>query len=70
MIKYLTVNQVISFHDDLVDNFGGLPAIRDKNLLLSALQAPKASFDGQEMYPSIYEKAASLFVSYCKKSPI
>lgn len=58
MIKYLTINQVISFHDDLVDNFGGLPGIRAKNLLLSALQAPKASFDGQEMYPSIYEKAA------------
>jgi len=48
MIKYLTVNQVISLHDDLIDDFGGLPGIRDKSLLLSALQAPKASFDSKK----------------------
>lgn len=69
MIKYLTVNQVISFHDDLVNNFGGLHGIRDKNLLLSALQAPKASFDGKEMYPSIYEKAAVYMYHIAKNHP-
>lgn len=69
MIKYLTVNQVISFHDDLVNNFGGLLGIRDKNLLISALQAPKASFDGKEMYPSIYEKAAVYLYHIAKNHP-
>lgn len=36
----------------------GLPGIRDKNLLYSAVDAPKAAMFGQEMYPSVYEKAA------------
>ena len=69
MIKYLTVNQVISFHDDLLNIFGGLPGIRDNNLLISALQAPKASFDGKEMYPSIYEKAAVYLYHIAKNHP-
>jgi death-on-curing protein len=42
----------------LIKKIGGLLGIRDKNLLLSALDAPKASFGGKEMYPSIQEKAA------------
>ena len=69
MIKYLTVNQVISFHDDLLNIFGGLPGIRDNNLLFSALHAPKASFDGKEMYPSIYEKAAVYLYHIAKNHP-
>jgi len=69
MIKYLTANQVISFHDDLLDNFGGLPGIRDKKLLLSALHAPKASFNGQEMYPTICEKAAVYLYHIAKNHP-
>ncbi len=69
MIKYLTVNQVTSFHDDLVKKFGGLSGIRDKNLLLSALDAPKASFGGKEMYPSIHEKAAIYLYHIAKNHP-
>jgi len=57
--KYLTADQVIKFHDVLLKNFGGLPGIRDRNLLHSALEAPKASFSGKDMYPSNYEKAAA-----------
>lgn len=69
MIKYLTIHQVISFHDHLLEAFGGLPGIRDKNLLLSALQAPKASFDGREMYPSIFEKATVYLYHIAKNHP-
>ena len=60
MTKYLTVDQVIGFHDDLLRQFGGLKGIRDKGLLHSALETPKMSFDGPEMYPSIFDKAAVL----------
>ncbi|MBI5346920.1 MAG: type II toxin-antitoxin system death-on-curing family toxin [Chlamydiae bacterium] len=53
----------------LLKSFGGLPGIRDKNLLHSALEAPKASFDGKDMYPSIYEKAAVYLYHLAKNHP-
>ena len=37
MIKYLTAVQIIAIHDELLEDFGGLAEIRDKNLLFSAL---------------------------------
>ena len=69
MIKYLTADQVISFHDTLLENFGGLRGIRDKNLLYSALEAPKAAFGGQEMYPSIHKKAAAYLYHLARNHP-
>ena len=59
MIEYLTIEQVIELHDELLKRYGGLPGIRDKNLLWSAIDAPKAAMFGQEMYPSVYKKAAA-----------
>lgn len=59
MIEYLTIEQVIIIHDDLIKKDGGLPGIRDINLLWSAIDAPKMAFYGQEMYPTVYEKAAT-----------
>lgn len=59
MIEYLTIEQVIELHDEMLKRYGGLPGIRDKNLLWSAIDAPKAALFGQEMYPSINEKAAA-----------
>lgn len=58
MIEYLTIDQVIEIHDEMITRYGGLPGIRNRNLLLSAMEAPKASAFGEEMYPSAYEKAA------------
>ncbi len=69
MTQYLTADQVISFHDILLENFGGLPGVRDKNLLHSALDAPKASFGGKEMYPSIHEKAAAYLYHLARNHP-
>jgi death-on-curing protein len=59
MIEYLTIEQVIELHNEMLKRYGGLPGIRDKNLLWSAIDAPKAAMFGQEMYPSVYEKAAA-----------
>lgn len=59
MIEYLAIEQVIELHDEMIRRYGGLQGIRDKNLLWSAIDAPKAAMFGQEMYPSVYEKAAA-----------
>jgi death-on-curing protein len=58
MIKYLTLEQVLKLHDAVVERFGGLTGIRDPNLLLSCIESPKMVIFGEDLYPSVYDKAA------------
>lgn len=46
MIEYLTIEQVIELHDEMLKRYGGLSGIRDKNLLWSAIDVPKAAMFG------------------------
>jgi len=59
MTQYLSVENVITIHDTFLKEFGGLQGIRDINLLISAVESPKATMFGQDLYPSIYDKAAA-----------
>lgn len=66
MIKYLTLEQVIRLHDALVEQFGGLKGIRDTNLLLSSIDCPMMTAFGQDLYPTVYDKASTyLFGIVC-----
>ena len=58
MIKYLTLEEVLEMHDVFIEKFGGLKGVRDLNLLLSAIETPKATMFGHDLYPTIYDKAA------------
>lgn len=59
MIKFLPIEQVILYHDHLIDQYGGLKGIRDIGLLLSALEMPKASMFGEYLHKTIFDKAAA-----------
>ncbi len=50
MIKFLTVEQVIEIHDVFLEDYGGLPGIRDKGLLISAIEMPRASMFGEYLH--------------------
>lgn len=56
----LSKDQVIFLHKQLIDETGGSYGINDEGMLESALAAPFQTFDGQELFPSIYQKAARL----------
>lgn len=56
----LTSNKILQLHNFLMQETGGLDGLRDAALLDSAVQSPLATFDGQELYPRIKEKAAKL----------
>jgi death on curing protein len=58
MIKYLTLEQILKLHDVVVEKFGGLTGIRDSNLLLSCIESPKMMMFGEDLYPSVHDKAA------------
>lgn len=68
-MKYLTSEKVLKIHDKLVIRFGGSLELRDKSLLESALARPQATFGGEDLYPTIFEKAAALMHSLLKNHP-
>jgi death-on-curing protein len=65
---YLKLEQVLEIHDSLLI-YGGLPGVRDLNLLISALDAPKVSLFGNEMYLSLPEKAAAYLYHLARNHP-
>lgn len=66
---YLTAVQVLFIHARLLAETGGAPGVRDLGLLESAIARPKATFDGQDLYPDLYAKAAALMVSLVNNHP-
>jgi death-on-curing protein len=60
MIRYLTLEEVLELHRLLLERSGGLAGVRDFGGLDSAVIQPQMAFGGQELYPSLAEKAAAL----------
>lgn len=56
---FLTVEEVIRIHHELVSEYGGLHGIRDIGLLISAIEMPKAAMFGEYLHESIYDKASA-----------
>ena len=63
---YLSTPQVLAIHDQMIKRFGGSFGIRDLGLIESAVSRPQASFNGQDLYPNLFSKAASLPQSLLK----
>jgi death on curing protein len=61
--------RVYEIHEIIIAETGGLPGLREATLLHSAVARPFATFGGQELYPSDFEKAAALFHSLIKSHP-
>lgn len=68
-IKYITPEQAIYYQQKIVKATGGSVGIRDLGLLESALARPQASFGGEDLYPTILDKAAALFHSMSFNHP-
>ena len=59
-MKVLSKRQLLMLHSMLVAQSGGLDGLRDEGLLESAINTPLQTFAGQELYPTVLEKAARL----------
>jgi len=62
----INIEVVKYFHSILIVEFGGSNGIRDLNALQAAIQRPYSTFDGKDLYPTIYDKAAALVESLVK----
>lgn len=68
-MKYLSSEQVLFIHSRLIDTTGGIHGIRDIGLLQSAVARPKVTFDGKDLYPDLFHKAAALMESLACNYP-
>lgn len=58
-IRFLSVDEVLLFHDIQLDRFGGSAGLRDLGMLESAVAMPRAGFGGQYLHEDIFEMAAA-----------
>jgi death-on-curing protein len=69
MIRYLTLIEVLEIHRRILEQSGGAFGIRDMGLLESAIAQPRMTFGGEDLYSSLFEKAAALGFSIIMNHP-
>lgn len=69
MIHYISLENALEIHDQLIAEYGGLQGILNLGLLQSALETPKATFNGRHLYRTIFDKAAAYLFHITKNHP-
>ncbi len=57
-MKYLTAEEILRIHFNLIEDYGGAHGIRDEERTRLVIEAPKMMAFGQEQYATTFEKAA------------
>lgn len=65
----ISTEQTLKIHTIVIEKFGGANGIRDIYGLESAIARPFQTFGGEELYPSIFEKAAAIAESIIMNHP-
>ncbi len=69
MIRYLTLDEVMSLHRQILKQSGGTAGVRDSGSLESAIAQPMMTFGGKDLYPTLVDKAAALGFSLVMNHP-
>ena len=68
-VEFLTLDEVLSLHADLIARYGGSERVRDLELLASAVAMPAATFDGVLLHATLEEQAAAYLFHLVKNHP-
>jgi death-on-curing protein len=60
MIDEISVQEALELHDFSIERFGGSKGVRDESGLEGAMARPYATFGGDFLYPSPFERAAAI----------
>lgn len=69
MIRYLSLIEVLNLHRQIIEQSGGAIGIRDLGILESAIAQPRMTFGGEDLYPSVIDKAVALGFSIIMNHP-
>ena len=65
----INVEQLLELHSRIVDKTGGADGLRDRGALESAVNRPYATFDGLDLFPTAFTKAAAILESVLINHP-
>lgn len=68
-MRYLTVQEVLFIHFQVIEKFGGTHGVLSLTGFESAVARPQATMQGDDLYASVLEKAAALFHSLVLNHP-
>jgi death-on-curing protein len=66
---FLTLDEVLAIHADLIRRYGGRTGLRDLGLLQSALGMPETTFEGEFLHGTVFEKAAAYLFHIARNHP-
>lgn len=66
---FLSVEDVLEIHRELIAGFGGSEGIRDLGLLQSAVAMPRAGVGGQYLHTDLFEMAAACLFHVARNHP-
>ena len=62
----VSLAELMFIHTVMIDRYGGHIGVRDHGLIESALARPLASFEGRDLYPGPFLRAAVLWLGLIK----
>ena len=65
----ISIEQVLKIHRIAIEKFGGLDGVRDLGGLESSLARPFQTFAGEDLYSTIFKKAAAIGESIIMNHP-
>jgi death-on-curing protein len=68
-VRYLTLSEVLEVHRQILAQSGGAEGLIHPPALESALAQPQMTFGGEELYPTVVDKAAVLGYALVKNHP-
>src|SRR5438270_323696 len=69
LMRYLDVDEVLDLHRLVLERSGGAPGLRDRGALESSIAQPQMAFGGEDLYPTLVEKASALGFSLIQNHP-
>lgn len=66
---FLLLDDVLVIHQDQIDRYGGTAEVRDVGLLSSAVETPRATFEGKYLHTDLVEMAAAYLFHIVQNHP-
>lgn len=68
-MRHLGLAEVIALHRLLIESSGGADGLRDLGALEAAVAQPRMTFGGEDLYPTLVEKACAVAFSLVNNHP-
>jgi len=66
MTQYLSGEEILYIHHQIIETVGGSHGVRDMNLFLSTVERPQSNIFGEEQFPTVFAKAGAYLENFAQ----